>query len=351
MTDEIETPDGSVAFSVIVPAFNAARTIGQCLDSLIAAGRDDTEIIVVDDGSTDDTMKIAGEKGVTVLPRNHGGPASARNRGAEVATGEYLVFVDSDVYVHNDFIKEIDDLTQKDPSAAAIQCVYSNAIHPHNVASLYKQVFQRHLMTRAPSSEVEEIGTFATTIRRDVFSEVGGFDTAFPVASIEDIELGSRLIAAGHPIRFAQDIEVDHDCQLTTTDLVWEKFNRSRTYAEWVFRYRKKLGGARRQWAKVRKTRSYISVDYLISLLYLPAVLGAWLFWGHNRLIVALVLALVIFHANRTTRSMTAGLDLSVETKIGLIALRIMDGATVFIGVFAGFIDSILHWYKSGRKR
>ena len=80
--------------SVIIPAYNAVRTIDGCLASV---KRDDVEVIVVDDGSTDGTSeRVKAYPGVRLVVRENGGVSAARNTGISVATGEYLVFLDSD---------------------------------------------------------------------------------------------------------------------------------------------------------------------------------------------------------------------------------------------------------------
>src|ERR1700676_2543327 len=88
----------SPGLSAIVPALNAAATIAQCLDALIAQASDEVEIIIVDDGSTDDTFEIASRYDVRLLklPRNMG-PSAARNLAAEMARGPVLFFLDADV--------------------------------------------------------------------------------------------------------------------------------------------------------------------------------------------------------------------------------------------------------------
>ena len=86
------------SLSAIVPARNAESTLAQCLDALTAQTSDDTEVIVVDDGSTDKTFEIASRYDVRLLklPRNTG-PSAARNRGAEMARAPVLFFLDADV--------------------------------------------------------------------------------------------------------------------------------------------------------------------------------------------------------------------------------------------------------------
>ncbi|HEU5297845.1 MAG TPA: glycosyltransferase [Burkholderiaceae bacterium] len=84
--------------SVIVPAFNCAAFIRQSIDSVLRQDYAPLEVLVVDDGSTDDTVKILGEYGdrIKVLHQANGGPAAARNRAVRAARGEYLAFVDGD---------------------------------------------------------------------------------------------------------------------------------------------------------------------------------------------------------------------------------------------------------------
>src|SRR5262245_18116247 len=84
--------------SVIVPAYNCAAFVRQSIDSVLQQDYGPMEILVVDDGSTDDTVKILGEYGdrIKVLHQANGGPAAARNRAVRAARGEYLAFVDGD---------------------------------------------------------------------------------------------------------------------------------------------------------------------------------------------------------------------------------------------------------------
>lgn len=102
-----------VSVSIIVPCFNVAPWLARCLDSLIGQTLHDVEIICIDDKSTDNTLEIlqeyaARDKRITViaLPKNSG-VAVARNTGLDVATGEYIGFVDPDDYVDLDFYEKL----------------------------------------------------------------------------------------------------------------------------------------------------------------------------------------------------------------------------------------------------
>ncbi len=95
----------NISVSIIVPAYNASHYIKACLDSILASTLKEIEVIVVDDGSLDDTPvildKYAHEKGIIVVHQTNGGPSKARNAGLQCAHGEYVGFVDSDDWIEN----------------------------------------------------------------------------------------------------------------------------------------------------------------------------------------------------------------------------------------------------------
>lgn len=86
--------------SVILPAFNASATLAGCLTSLLSNDHPSFEVILVDDGSSDDSLVVAaampGKGRLKTVAMAHGGPARARNRGIEEARGDYIFFTDAD---------------------------------------------------------------------------------------------------------------------------------------------------------------------------------------------------------------------------------------------------------------
>src|ERR1039457_5175492 len=95
--------------SVVVPVYNDAGNLRQCLAALRASETQPAECIVVDDGSTDDSAQVAVEYGAKLLSTGaRSGPAHARNFGAQAARGDILLFVDADVCVHSDAITRIE---------------------------------------------------------------------------------------------------------------------------------------------------------------------------------------------------------------------------------------------------
>lgn len=102
-----------IKYSFIVPVYNTSKYLIRCLDSLLKQSFKDYEIIIVNDGSTDDSFKIISKyekknDNVKVIDQNNQGLSMARNNGVKEATGEYLIFIDSDDYVEKNLLKEID---------------------------------------------------------------------------------------------------------------------------------------------------------------------------------------------------------------------------------------------------
>ena len=105
----MERSENMATFSVIVPVYNAAHTIERCVDSIAASGGEDVQIILIEDCSKDNSREVCqqlAQKYETVLflynMRNQG-VSHTRNRGLEAATGDYLLFVDSDDWVDPDY--------------------------------------------------------------------------------------------------------------------------------------------------------------------------------------------------------------------------------------------------------
>lgn len=85
-------------FSIIIPNYNKGKLIKNCLDSIFNQNiaRDKYEVIVIDDGSTDNSLEFIDEYDITLLKSNRLGAGGARNKGMEIAKGEYIILLDSD---------------------------------------------------------------------------------------------------------------------------------------------------------------------------------------------------------------------------------------------------------------
>ena len=109
----------NIKISVIIPVYNVEKYIGQCLDSIVNQTYKNLEIIIVNDGTKDNSMRVVekylSDKRIKIINKENGGLSSARNKGMEEVTGEYISFVDSDDWIELDtYERLIKNLTNED---------------------------------------------------------------------------------------------------------------------------------------------------------------------------------------------------------------------------------------------
>jgi GT2 family glycosyltransferase len=197
--------------SIIVPVYNNPLDLRECLTTLQASAGPDSEIIVVDDASTDETSSVAAGLGVCGLRlTTNSGPAAARNYGAQHARGDILFFVDADVVVAPDVLPRVLEQFAERSDLSAIFGSYDARPRAHGVVSRYRNLLH-HFVHQHGNPEASTFWAGCGAIRRSVFQELGGFDaTRFPRPSIEDIELGYRLRQAAHRILLDKALQVTH---------------------------------------------------------------------------------------------------------------------------------------------
>lgn len=225
--------------SVVVACYNAGPFLVRSLESLRASTLLPLEVIVVDDCSTDNSAARAEEMGATVLRTAiNGGPAKARNLGARSAKGNILFFIDSDVCVHPDTLSLVQDALEADASLDAVIGAYDDAPDSRGFFAQYRNLMHC-FVHRNGSREASTFWTGCGAIRRGVFLASSGFDERYSRPSIEDIEFGSRLVAAGGRIVLRPDIEVKHLKRWTFWQMVrTDVFDRGIPWAELILRNR-----------------------------------------------------------------------------------------------------------------
>ncbi len=186
----MSTPPGSPVpglVSVIVPAFEAAAFIDEALESALRQDHPSVEIVVVDDGSSDDTAPVASAHPVTVLRRANGGPAAARNSGLALARGEFVTILDADdVWPEDRLSRQVSHLVAH-PEHGLVLGLTEVFLTPGQPRPAHDPGF-------APGERVA--GHPATMLaRREVFDRVGPFDEALRVS--EDIDWLARAADAG----------------------------------------------------------------------------------------------------------------------------------------------------------
>ena len=108
-------------FSIIVPVYNVEEYIDDCLKSIFNQSFKDFEVIVVNDGTKDNSMDIVKNYDVKVINQENAGLSDARNTGVKSSTGEYLLFIDSDDYIEKDLLKNINNNLKDNPDVLRFQ--------------------------------------------------------------------------------------------------------------------------------------------------------------------------------------------------------------------------------------
>ncbi len=210
--------------SVIIPVYNGGANFRRCLASLAVAAPPPGEIIVVADGDTDGSRRLATSFGARVLQLDSpGGPARARNAGARAARGDVLFFVDADVAVRPDTLAQVAAAFRREPEVAAVFGSYDDEPAVRGFLSQYKNLFH-HYVHQTARGEASTFWGGCGAIGRDAFLAVGGFDESYRRPSIEDIELGHRLRRAGYRIRLDKALQVKHLKRWTAASLLQSDF-------------------------------------------------------------------------------------------------------------------------------
>ncbi|GLX93024.1 glycosyltransferase family A protein [Herbidospora sp. NBRC 101105] len=212
--------------SVVIPAYNAAKTLRLCLASALAQTHRPLEVIVVDDASTDGTPETAAEYPCVVVrqPYNQG-VSAARNSGAARARGEVLFFLDSDVALAPDAVAAAVRLLAADPGCGCVYGVYDREpLIDDGPVEVYRTLHLHHALSRGAGPTATAVFALAALPRR-VFEQVGPFDVTLRAA--EDDEYSERLLA-GHRIRLSETITGRHDEADRLLPLLAEQFRRAR---------------------------------------------------------------------------------------------------------------------------
>ena len=210
--------------SVIIPVYNGEGVLDRCLERLRQSTFRDYECIVVDDASTDQSGAVAARYGASVMAlERNGGSARARNRGAEQAQGEILLFLDADVCVYPQTLALVDAYFRAHPAVDAVIGSYDDTPADPGFISQYKNLFH-HYVHHTSRTEAWTFWTGCGAIRREAFLAAGGFDESYTRPCIEDIELGFRLRTRGRRIDLDPGLQVTHlkrwtFCGLLRSDL------------------------------------------------------------------------------------------------------------------------------------
>ncbi|MFM1920862.1 MAG: hypothetical protein RLZZ303_2496 [Candidatus Hydrogenedentota bacterium] len=189
--------------SIIMPAFNAASCIGESVASVQAQTFADWELIIIDDGSDDDTDSIALEfsrhdSRIRVLPQevNSGLPARVRNRGFATARGSLIALLDSDDIWLPDKLEKQVALLDATPQAGAVCCLYS-VFGDEERATIANRLLNHELQSPVRRHEMLRYCAFQTStvlFRREVLDTLGPMNENPALRSVEDYEFFIRMV-------------------------------------------------------------------------------------------------------------------------------------------------------------
>jgi cellulose synthase/poly-beta-1,6-N-acetylglucosamine synthase-like glycosyltransferase len=199
--------------SVIIPAYNAASTLGECLASVRQLNYPDYETIVIDDGSTDSTAQVAEQAGFKTVRIAHRGLASARNAGAEAASGEIIAFIDADARADRDWLYHlVETITRREAAAVSGPNFAPTPTSARAAAMTAAPGLPREV--RAGDDVLAQLCGCNMAITKAALSKVGGFDAAFTAAG-DDVDLSWRLAASGETLAYAPGAVVIHERRAT----------------------------------------------------------------------------------------------------------------------------------------
>lgn len=199
----------SLTISVVVPVYNGEATIGSAIEHLLCQSLSPAEIIVVDDGSTDETANILRSFGsrIKVLSKTNGGPASARNEGARIANGGLIAFTDSDCFPSEDWLKELVKAFHSLEVGGA-----GGTVRNAGSGFIGQHVDLHGWMNPACGSDgkVLYLVTANACFRRDALLKANLFDERFRKPGGEDTEISVRLRSMGYEFAYVKTAAVWH---------------------------------------------------------------------------------------------------------------------------------------------
>lgn len=261
--------------SVVVPVYNASADLPKLLDALAGQTLAPSEVILVDDGSTDGSVETARawadghpDFPLRILEQSNQGPAKARNLGADAAIGEILLFTDSDCLPDRGWVEGMTG-PFRDPEVQGVQGVYRTRQTETMARFSQLEIEDRYLrMKRNPT--IDFIGTYSAAYRKSVFMEEGKFDDRFPIASGEDADFSYRLAAKGRKMVFQPEAVVYHRHPHTLSRYLGQKFWRAYWRNLLYRRHRSRI-------LKDSYTPQALKFETLLAILFPFSLLGLWL--------------------------------------------------------------------------
>ncbi|NQS98284.1 MAG: glycosyltransferase [candidate division Zixibacteria bacterium] len=215
----------NIRYSAVIPSYNAAGVVWKTIEALLAQeGAEGLEIIVVDDGSTDDTSEVVRRYPVQYIHKTNGGPASARNLGAPAAEGGIILFLDSDCVPQAGWLKAM-TAPFADEEISGVKGVYITR-QRSLVARFVQLEFEERYRMLERQEYIDFVDSYSAAFKKDAFFAVGGFDGSFPKADNEDVDLSYKLAKGGYKMVYQPEAVVEHTHPASLMKYLRVKFSR-----------------------------------------------------------------------------------------------------------------------------
>jgi glycosyltransferase involved in cell wall biosynthesis len=218
-------------FSIIIPTYNRPERLKTCLESLTQLDfpQEQFEVIIVDDGSSEPLAHIVNplkdKLTLQLVRQNNAGPASARNKGASQAKGEFLVFTDDDCQPNTNWLKAFYQGFERNPNA-----LFGGHTVNYFSENLYSEASQLLVDYLYHYYNVDSENAYFFTsnnfaLSKQLFEAVGGFDTSFPLAAGEDREFCDRWLFHNYSMQYLPEAIIAHFHHLTLKKFWRQHFN------------------------------------------------------------------------------------------------------------------------------
>ena len=216
----------NISLSIIIPTYNPSFNLIKTLDSIKDSIMQPKEIIIVDDHSNFEVKDYVSQYDtICIRLKKNSGPAIARNVGASFATSDIILFIDDDIQIPNDCITNIIHDFNSKKSVAVVGLL--SPIHPNkNILSLYKNFYMFFSLQNSPSN-FSTLYTSISAIKSSIFHLLKGFDETHNKASVEDVDMGQRIVNSGYEIFLDKRLLAIHNKKYTLISFIRNEFGRS----------------------------------------------------------------------------------------------------------------------------
>lgn len=198
----------NILASIVIITYNRGHSLNAVINSIHQSTFKDYEIIVIDDGSTDDTYQVLkhliDNKEIRYFYQENTGVSGARNYGILKSKGKYIAFIDSDIICTNTWLQKLIDVASSNSDIGILAAIRYNKEN-----FKYKEIIERQKYPGENVVTVSKIGMGASLVKREVFEKIGGFDSNF-IFGWEDVELSFRANLLGYKVVYVYDAIVYH---------------------------------------------------------------------------------------------------------------------------------------------